>query len=103
MRGLDYLQKRLDNLPPEDPSCRDAWCGYWERCCGLYEMHLAHEPDVPPERNERPPSRCVVCGEWLEFCTCNIIPPETGSGVLQYDGSSGSAGSCGPTGPGGAT
>lgn len=39
MRGLDNLQEILDKLPADDPACRDAWCGHWERNRGVYEPH----------------------------------------------------------------
>lgn len=45
MRGLSVLQKHLDSLPKDDPSCRDAWCGYWERSQGVYEMHTPTQHD----------------------------------------------------------
>lgn len=47
MRGLDNLQDILDKLPDDDPSCRDAWCGNWERNGGLYQPHTpADHPEL---------------------------------------------------------
>ena len=44
MRGFDHLQDILDGLPPDDPTCRNAYCGWWERNNGVYEPHRAdHE------------------------------------------------------------
>lgn len=46
MRGLDNLQEILDKLPTDDPACRDAWCGWWERNNGVYQPHTpADHPD----------------------------------------------------------
>jgi hypothetical protein len=45
-RGLDRLQELLDELPDDDPTCRDAWCGWWERNNGEYERHSAHHDDL---------------------------------------------------------
>lgn len=42
-RGLDRLQTELDALPDHNPTCRDAWCGHWERNFGEYEPHV-HMP-----------------------------------------------------------
>lgn len=46
MKGLDALQAILDDLFEDNPACRDAWCGWWERNRGVYELHTpADHPD----------------------------------------------------------
>lgn len=44
-KGLDILQRALDDLENENPEnwpfdvCRDAHCGHWDRNNGLYYWH----------------------------------------------------------------
>ena len=54
-RGLDILQKFLDTLPEDDSTCRDAWCGLWERNWGFYQKHPAHGPITP--------TPCPLCND----------------------------------------
>lgn len=69
MKGLDDLQDALNGLPPDEPTCRNAWCGWWERNDGAYEKHTpADHPDLFGDVDEPvpdDPQHCFNCGNDL--------------------------------------
>jgi hypothetical protein len=68
-RGQARLQRALDRLPRGEDTCRDAYCGFWERCNG-YVKHPKHDADVAPDLDVE--FWCDGCYDQVPAEACNM-------------------------------